>query len=102
MHHPLEDFKNPLFVISTSSAAGGLPLGIVVTSAKSAGVIRKGMTTLKQLFPEYLFYGNAYPTNIIIDDSMAEREGLHQTWPSTSIFVYLPLSSSHLEMAFVQ
>ena len=82
-----EDFNNPLFVISTSSAAGGLPLGIVVTSAESSDVIHRGMTTLKELFPKSAFYGNGYPTNIIIDDSSAEREGLHQTWPSSSIFM---------------
>ena len=45
-----EDFNNPLFVISTSSAAGGLPLGIVVTSAESADVIHRGMNTLKELY----------------------------------------------------
>ena len=47
-----EDFNNPLFVISTSSATG-LPLGIVIISAESADdVIHKGMTTLKELFLE--------------------------------------------------
>ena len=75
-----EDFNNPLFVMPTSSAAGGLPLGVVITSAESADVIHKGMTTLKKLFPESAFYGNSYPENIIMrDDSSAEREGLHQT-----------------------
>ena len=81
-----EDFNNPLFVMSTSSAAGGLPLGIIITSAESANVIHKGMTTLTELFPESSFYGNGYPTNIMIDDSSAEREGLHQTWPTSNIF----------------
>ncbi len=69
-----EDFNNPLFVISTSSAAGGLPLGVVVTSAESASVIHKGMTMLQDLFPDPAFYGNGSPANIMIDDSSAERE----------------------------
>ena len=47
-----EDYNNPVFVLSTSSAAGGLPLGIVVTSAESAEVIHKGFTILKDLFSE--------------------------------------------------
>ena len=59
-----EDFNNQLFVMSTSSKVGGLPLGIVVTSAESADVIHKRMTTLKQLFPESVFYGSGYLTNI--------------------------------------
>ena len=82
-----EDFNNPLFVMSTSSAAGGLPLGIVVTSAESAEVIHKGMTTLKELLPKSAFYGNGHPMNIMIDDSSAERDGLHQMWPSSNIFL---------------
>ena len=44
------------------------------------------MRTLKELFPESSFYGNGYPTNIMIDDSSAEREGLRQTWPTSNIF----------------
>ena len=60
---------------------------MVVTSAESADVIHKGMTTLKELFPESAFYGSGYPTNIIIDDSSAEREGLKQTWPSSTIYM---------------
>jgi len=82
-----EDFNNPLFVMSTSSAAGGLPLGIVITSAESADVIHKGMTKLNDLFPKQAFYGNDHPMNIMIDDSSAERDGLHQTWPSSNIFL---------------
>ena len=82
-----EDFNNPLFVMSTSSAAGGLPLGIVVVSAESADVIHKGMTALKGLFPNAAFYGSGCPANIIIDDSLAEQDGLRQTWPSSNIFL---------------
>ena len=48
-------------MISTSTAAGGLPLGIVVTSAESATVINQGMTMLKQLFPRDAFYGAGSP-----------------------------------------
>ena len=80
-----EDYNNPLFVMSTSSAAGGLPLGIVVTSAESNDVIHNGMTALRELFPKSAFYRNGYPANIIIDDSSAEREGLKQTWPGATI-----------------
>ena len=82
-----ENFNNPLFVMSTSSAAGGLPLGIVVTSAESVDVIHNGMTALKEVFPKSAFYQKGYPANIIIDDSSAEREGLKKTWPDTTIYM---------------
>ncbi len=82
-----EDFNNPMFVVSTSSAAGGLPLGIVVTSAESATVIHQGMTKLSQMFPEDAFYGSGSPKKIIIDDSMAERDGLRKTWHTADILL---------------
>ena len=66
---------------------------MVVTSAKSTDVIWEGMTTLKELLPKSAFYGNGYPTNIIIDDLSAEQEGLHQTCPSSNIFLYVHFTS---------
>ena len=73
--------------MSTSSAAGGLPLGIVFTSAESANVIHKGMIAPEGLFPKTAFYDNGYPANIIIDDSLSERVRLRQTWPNSNIFL---------------
>ncbi len=34
-----EDYNNPMFVLSASSAAGGLPLGVVITSGDIRGRI---------------------------------------------------------------
>ena len=34
----LDDFNNPMFVLSTSAAAGGVPLGVVITSGESASI----------------------------------------------------------------
>ncbi len=60
-----------MFVVSTSSAAGGLPL-VVVTSGESTSIINSAMTHLKYLFPTYSFYRKGSPGNIITDDSQAE------------------------------
>ena len=58
-----DDYNNPLFVISTSSSAGGLPLGVVVTSGESSSVINSAMNHLKYLFPKGSFYGKGSPGN---------------------------------------
>ena len=76
----LDDFNNPMFVLSTSAAAGGLPLGVVITSGESTSTIHQAMSTLKELFPRCAFHGKGSPANIILDDSSAEKEGLHVTW----------------------
>ena len=58
-----EDFNNPMFVLSTSSAAGGLPLGTVITSASASASanIHKAMNVLSTRFPEEAFYGQGSP-----------------------------------------
>ena len=68
-----DDYNNPMFVISTSSAAGGLPLGVVVTSGESSSIINSAMTHLKSLFSKCSFYGKGSPNNIITDDSRMKR-----------------------------
>ena len=62
-------------------------MGIVVTSAESATVINQGMTMLKQKFPGDAFYGAGSPKKIMIDDSMSERDGLRQIWPTAHLFL---------------
>ena len=82
-----DDFNNPMFVVSTSSAAGGLPLGVVVTSGESSSIVYQAMCALKRLFPERSFYGEGSPENVITGDSSAEREGLKNTWPAANLCI---------------
>lgn len=84
-----EDYNNPIFVLSTSSAAGGLPLGVLITSGESAATIHSGLSILSGLFPKCSFYGQGSPDNVITDDSSAERDALRRTWPNLCIFHFL-------------
>ena len=77
-----DDFNNPMFVLSTSSAAG-----IVLTSGETANIIHEAMSTLGELLPEQSFFGKGSPSNIITDDSIAERDGLHRTWPTATLYL---------------
>ena len=56
-------------------------------------VFLKGMTTLKELFPDPASHGNRFPTNVIIDNSSAEVNYL---------YVHISFSSKHVAMAFMQ
>ena len=64
-----------MFIISTSSATGGLSLGVAVTSGERSSA----MTHLNFLFPKCSIYGKGSPNNIITEDSQAERSGLRST-----------------------
>ena len=82
-----DDYNNPMFVVSTSSAAGGLPLGVVVTSGESSSIINSAMTHLQSLFPKGSFYDKGSPDNIITDDAQGERDGLRRTWPNATLYL---------------
>ncbi len=80
-----------MFVLSTS-AAGGLPLGVVITSGESSAIVSEAVSTLQTLFPKHSFHGKGSPANIMIDDSCAERDGLYKVWPSAN---YLCIFTSY-------
>ena len=42
---------------------------------------------LSQFFPGYAFYGAGSPKKIMINYSMAERDGLRQTWPTADLLL---------------
>ena len=81
----LDDYSN---AVCNASAAGGLPLGVVITLGESAVTIEKAMSTLKEILPECGFGQRGRdigPQTIITDDSNPEREGLKLTWPQAEL-----------------
>ena len=79
-----DDLNNPMSVVSTSSAAGGLPLGVVVVRlANHQTLFTKLCAHLKTY--KQTFYGLYYPENLITDDSSSERDGLKNTWPNSTL-----------------
>ena len=91
----LDRYNCPTFILSTSCSAGGVPLGVVITSGENEPTITEALTFLKGVLPSYAFYGrnNQGPEICITDDSSAERAALKTVWPNTTyllcIFHYL-------------
>lgn len=53
----LDHFNCPAFVLSTSSSAGGISLGIVITSGESEAVLTEAFSLLNNVLPKRAFYG---------------------------------------------
>ena len=85
----LDRYNSPTFILSTATAAGGIPLGVVITSGESEDVITEALTSLKAILPEKAFYGrgSAGPELVITDDSAAEQAAIHSTWNGVTIFL---------------
>ena len=82
----LDRFSSQTFIVSTASPAGGIPLGVVVTSSENTVTLTEAFKQLREIMPQSAFYGNGRlkgPTITLTDDSTSERNSLRSTWPDT-------------------
>ena len=85
----LDRYNSPTFIMSTCTAAGGIPLGVVITSGESEETITEAFSYLRMVLPPDAFYGRGIkgPENCITDDCSAERNALRSTWPDMSLLL---------------
>ena len=72
-----------MYVISCSNVAGGIPLGIVVTSSETIVTLSVALQKLQAVMPDWAFYnkGQRGPDTFMTDDASALREALAAQWP---------------------
>ncbi|XP_034253910.1 uncharacterized protein LOC117652856 isoform X2 [Thrips palmi] len=82
------------------SLAGGLPLGIIMTSAESEALITKGLQMLQKLYPSTCFFGRGSngPKVFITDDCKKERNSLAHLYPLAILLLCL----FHILQAFLR
>ena len=75
------------FVLVTNCCAGGLPLGLVVTTSEAESVVAAGLQLLQTLLPSDAFFGRGSvgPFYLMTDDCLAERNALKQVYPSSCL-----------------
>lgn len=86
----LDRFNTSMFIVSTSSAIGGLPIGVIITSDEEQDTISRGLQLLKTVLPVNSFYGKGSsegPSIVMTDDSSAERNALHMAWPKSRLLL---------------
>ena len=74
-----------VFVLMTNCCAGGLPLGLLVTTSEAESVVAAGLQLLQTLLPDDAFFGrgSAGPFYFMTDDCLAERNALKQVFPTS-------------------
>ncbi|XDV26187.1 hypothetical protein PO909_029958 [Leuciscus waleckii] len=75
-----------IFLLLTHSAAGGLPLGVIVTTSESQNTIAAGLKLLQSILPGDAFYGRGVlgPKVVMTDDCKALRQALQNVFPQTT------------------
>lgn len=78
-----------VFLMMTHSAAGALPLGVLVTTSETEKVLTEGLLLLKDLFPSEAFFGRQEkgPQVFMTDDSDAERKALHNVYSESTLLL---------------
>ena len=74
----LDRFNTSLFILSTCHPAGGIPLGILITSDEKEETIQAALQTLGDVLPQNAFYGNG------VQKGPAEKGALKTMWPSST------------------
>ena len=85
----LDRYNCPTFIVSTCSSAGGIPLGVVITSGEDENTITEAINFLKAVLPKDAFYGRGTsgPEKCITDDCTAERAAIKNNWPNTELYL---------------
>lgn len=85
----MDRHNNRVFFILTHSCAGGLPLGIIVTTSETERIIRTGLEMVTDLAGADAFFGrgNKGPKVFMIDDSAAEKKALQNCFPESHLML---------------
>ncbi|XP_029907617.1 uncharacterized protein LOC115359339 isoform X1 [Myripristis murdjan] len=79
--------KHRIFLLLTHSAAGGLPLGVIVTTSESQSTITAGLQLLQTLLPGGGFFGRKQPQVVMTDDCRALRQSLQAVFPEAKLLL---------------
>ena len=82
----LEELHLHLFLLRTHSPAGGLPLGVIITSDEMQATLEMAFSLSKDCLPENSFYGRGKdlgPISFLSDNNDEERKALNAVWPDS-------------------
>ncbi|XP_071488208.1 uncharacterized protein [Diadema antillarum] len=79
--------NHSIFLLLTHSSVGCLPIGVIVTTAKSQAIIAGALELYKSMLPESCFRGRgvAGPKMIMVNDCPNERQSLKEAFPRSQL-----------------
>ncbi|XP_071947221.1 uncharacterized protein [Antedon mediterranea] len=74
-----------VYVMLAHSSAGGVPLGVLVTTSEAEDVLTAGLQLLTSVFPQDAFFGKSEngPDVFMSDDSQADQNALQNVFPDS-------------------
>ncbi|XP_014775784.1 uncharacterized protein LOC106873077 [Octopus bimaculoides] len=77
-----------VFLLLTHSCAGGLPLGVLITTSESTETITEALKLYNSLLDNSAYFGRGWksgPEIFLTDDSPSESQSLHAVYPDATL-----------------
>ena len=84
----LNNLNTAVFILSSSTSAGAVPLGAVMTSSEDADTLTAAFMALRDILPDQAFFARGQrlgPLTFLTDDCSSERKALKATWPQAQL-----------------
>lgn len=79
--------RHRLYAFVAPTAAGGLPLGIVVTDCEKEEVFTDALLSYTEMVSENAFFSKGYPDVFLTDNDMKERNALKKIFPKSTLLL---------------
>ena len=85
----MDRYRCSVFLLLTHNCVGGLPLGVLITTAETEAVIKSALQLYTSILPAKSFGGRGLqgPRVFMTDDCQAEQNALHQVFPSSTLLL---------------
>lgn len=80
-------FNLHVYLIFTACSAGGIPIGVIVTSSNSDSVLSAGFRLYCRVLDERSFEGRSAPKIIMTDNCLGLKPALENVFPTSYIFL---------------
>lgn len=80
--------RHRLYAFVASTAAGGLPLGVIVTDCEKEDVFAEAFICYREKLSENaFFFSKSYPTVFLTDNDMKKRTALNDVFPQSTLLL---------------
>ena len=79
--------RHRLYLFISPTAAGGVPVGAVITNTEQQLVFEAALRDLVECFPVESFFGQGFPSVFLTDNDLKEREPLQHLFPQSRLLL---------------
>ena len=84
----LDRQRHHLYLFISPTAAGGVPVGAIITDSEREEVFAETLQGLVECFPQQAFFSQGTPQIFMTDNDLKERQLLHKLFPNARLLLW--------------